>query len=97
MPETKEEKKIEQQKKEISRLRQELRNFRKETKKQTVALITSAMGFVAALFWREAIQSFLEQVLKIKAGEGMWLAQFGVALIVTFIAVIILYSISRSS
>ena len=97
MPDTKEEKKIEEQKKEISRLKQELRNFRKETKKQTVALITSAMGFVAALFWREAIQSFLEQVLNIKPGEGLWLAQFGVALIVTLVAVIILYSVSRSS
>jgi len=63
--------KIEKQRKEITKLKSEIKNLKIETKKQTATLITSALGFVAALFWREAIQAFLEQVLKLKAGEGL--------------------------
>jgi uncharacterized membrane protein (DUF106 family) len=99
MSETKSKKKvekIEKQRKEIIRLKQELKNLQRETKRQTVTLITSALGFVAALFWREAIQAFLQQVLNIKAGEGWWIAQFSVAVFVTFLAVIALYLITRS-
>jgi sterol desaturase/sphingolipid hydroxylase (fatty acid hydroxylase superfamily) len=99
MSETKNEKKtekIEKQRKEIIRLKQELKNLQRETKRQTATLITSALGFIAALFWREAIQAFLQQVLNIKAGEGWWIAQFFVAVFVTFLAVIALYLITKS-
>ena len=88
--------KIEKQRKEILRLKHELKNLQRETKRQTATLITSALGFVAALFWREAIQAFLEQVLKIRAGEGWWMAQFFVAVFVTLMAVIALYLVTRS-
>jgi len=99
MTETNNEKKIEKikkQRKEIVQLKQEMKNLKIETKRQTTTLITSALGLVAALFWREAIQAFLEQVLKIKPGEGWWIAQFSVAIFVTFLAVIALYLITRS-
>jgi len=88
--------KIEKQRKEIVRLKHEMKNLKIETKRQTATLITSALGFVAALFWRESIQSFLQQVLNIKAGEGWWIAQFFVAVLVTFMAVIALYLVTRS-
>jgi len=88
--------KIEKQRKEIVQLKQEIKNLKIETKRHTATLITSALGFVAALFWREAIQAFLEQVLNIKAGQGWWIAQFSVAVFVTFLAVMALYLIARS-
>lgn len=99
MTETNNEKKtekIKKQRKEIFRLKHEMKNLKTETKRQTATLITSALGFVAALFWREAIQAFLQQVLNIKAGEGWWIAQFSVAVFVTFMAVIALYLVTRS-
>ena len=55
-------------------------------------LIISAFGFVAALFWRDAIKEFIDEV--IPEGEGL-MYQFAVAIIVTIIAVIAIYVVSR--
>lgn len=57
-----------------------------------VSLIISAFGFVAALFWRDAIKAFIDEF--VPQGEGM-LYQLFAAIIVTIIAVIIIYVISK--
>ncbi len=91
-----EKKKIEKQKKEIIKLKEELRNLKRETKKQLVTMITSAFGFASALFWRDAVQSLLQQIFGVKPGEGFWLTQFFIALGVTFVTAIIIFSLSRT-
>lgn len=57
-----------------------------------VSLIISAFGFVAALFWRDAIKAFIDEV--VPQGQGVT-AQFTAAIIVTVIAVIAIYIVSK--
>lgn len=57
-----------------------------------ITLVVSAFGFVAALFWRDAIKAFIEELIP----EGQGLAyQFGVAVLVTVIAVIAIYFVTK--
>ncbi len=56
------------------------------------AMIISALGFVAALFWRDAIQAFINEFVP----EGQGLAySFMVAIIVTVIAVATIFIINK--
>jgi len=87
---------IEKQKVKIIRLREQLKTLKAETKRRTMTLITSAFGFVAALFWRDAIQSFLEQTINITPGEGLWVVQVVVASLVTLFAVLVMFFLSRT-
>ena len=87
---------IEKQKIEIIRLREQLKAFKKETKTRMTSLITSAFGFVAALFWRDAIQALLAQTFGVSPGEGFWLVQIVIALVVTIMAVIVIFFVSRT-
>ncbi len=57
-----------------------------------LALIISALGFVAALFWRDAIQEAIDRL--VPPGEGLAYS-FGVAIVVTAIAVIVIYLANR--
>lgn len=59
-----------------------------EIKKQVVALITAAFGFVAALQWNQAIQKWLEPITS-QGGGAMVLTE--VAILVTIIAVVVIY------
>jgi len=93
---TKEEKTIEKQKTKIRRLKEQLRELKKETKRRTTSLITSAFGFVAALFWRDAIQALLNQTFGVNPGEGFWLIQMGIAIVVTIMAVIAIFLVSKT-
>lgn len=86
---------IEKQKVKIIKMREQLKSLKTQTKRQMMTLITSAFGFVAALFWRDAIKSFLEQTINVTPGEGLWTVQVLVALGVTFLAVIITFLLSR--
>ena len=57
-----------------------------EMKKQTLTLMTAALGFVAALVWRDAIQAWLSPLYEGAEGAmGLTLA----AIIVTFMVVVI--------
>ena len=58
----------------------------------TVSLIVSSFAFVAALFWRDAIKSFIEKI--VPEGQGLTY-QFGAAIIVTIIAVGAIYITTR--
>lgn len=93
---TEEEKTIEKQKTHIRRLREQLKDLKDETRVRISTLITSAFGFVAALFWRDAIQALLNQTFGINPGKGFWLVQMGIALAVTIMAVIVIFSVSKT-
>ena len=57
-----------------------------------ITLIVSAFGFVAALFWRDAIKELIADV--VPEGEGLAYS-FGAAIFVTIIAIIAIYFVSR--
>jgi C4-dicarboxylate transporter len=59
-----------------------------------ISLIVASFGFVAALFWRDAIKSLIETF--VPKGQGL-IYQFGVAILVTIIAVIAIYVLSKFS
>jgi len=63
-----------------------------EVKAVMVSLIVSAFGFVAALFWRDAISEFITQV--IPAGQGL-AYQFVAAVVVTLMAVIVIFILTK--
>lgn len=63
-----------------------------EIKKQIAALLTAAFGFVAALQWNQAIQKWLEPITS-QGGGAMNLTI--VAIVVTIIAVIVVYLVGR--
>jgi F0F1-type ATP synthase assembly protein I len=87
---------IEKQKSKIKKLRKQLRSLKSETQRTTITLVTSAFGFVAALFWRDAIKSLLDQTFGVMPGEGYWGVQMIVAIIVTMIAAIVTFSLSKT-
>ena len=58
----------------------------KEIKKQTLTLITAALGFVAALIWKDAISAWLAPLYESAEGAtGLTVA----ALVVTVVVVVI--------
>lgn len=57
-----------------------------EIKKQTLTLIVAALGFVAALVWKDAIQAHLSFLYE--SAEGAWGLTYA-ALVVTIVVVII--------
>jgi len=57
-----------------------------------VSLIVSGFGFVAALFWIDAIKSLIEEI--VPEGQGLTY-QFAAAVFVTIIAVLAIYITTR--
>lgn len=61
-------------------------NVISEVRKQTLTLMTAALGFVAALVWKDAIQAWLKPLYEGSSGPmGLTIA----ALVVTVVVVII--------
>ncbi len=58
----------------------------------TGTAIISAFGFIIALFWRDAIKEFIADF--VPEGEGL-IYSFGAAILVTIIAVIAIFLVSR--
>lgn len=87
---------IEKQKTKIKRMREQMKDLKSETKRTTTTLITSAFGFVAALFWRDAIKALLDQTFGVNPGEGFWFIQIVIAIIVTLLAVAVTFSLSKT-
>ena len=54
--------------------------------------IVSAFGFIIALFWRDAINQFINEI--VPEGEGLFYS-FAAAILVTIIAVVVIYIISK--
>jgi membrane protein YdbS with pleckstrin-like domain len=71
--------------------------FQKEIKKQLVTMMTAAFGFVAALFWRDAVTAMLEEFVNpyLPAGNT-WIPLTVSAIVVTVFAVVMIFVISRT-
>lgn len=73
--------------------------FQKEFRKHLTTFITGAFAFVAALLWRDAIQSFLNQykdtIQSMMPIKEVWFAQLFTAFAVSAIAVIAIIIISK--
>ena len=63
-----------------------------EIKKQTLTLMTAALGFVAALIWKDAISAWLKPLYDSAEGAtGLTIA----AIVVTVVVVIILIILAK--
>lgn len=72
------------------------KSFRKELIGQMLTLSTSAFGLVAALAWNEAIQTFVQDYIqKFYPNQSGALSKFIYALIITLLAVLITYQLSK--
>ena len=86
---------LEKQKVVITQLKKQLKDLKDLTKKQIVTLMTSSFGFVAALFWRDAVKSMLEQLFGIQKAT-LWAIQFGLAIAVTLLAVLVTFLVTKT-
>ena len=69
-----------------------MKGFVEEVKKQTLTLVTAALGFVAALVWKDAITSWLKPLYENSEGAvGLTIA----AVVVTFVAVILIIIVTK--
>lgn len=74
------------------------KGLHKELIAQMVTLSTAGFGFVAALAWNEAIQSFVnEYVAKYLSVESGVLSRFIYAIVITCVAVLVTYQLSKLS
>ncbi len=72
------------------------KSFQHELIQQLVTLSTSGFGLVAALAWNEAIQTFVQDYINAFLPElSGAIAKFLYALIITLLAVLITYQLSR--
>ena len=71
-------------------LEDKAKNF--EMKAALITIVASSLGFVSALFWRDAIKDLIAQV--VPAGEGLTY-QFIVAIGVTVFAVLVIFLLNR--
>lgn len=70
--------------------------FRRELLKQLITLSSAGFGVVAALAWNEAIQSFVDEYITKYASVGSGiLSKFIYALVITVIAVLVTYQLTR--
>ncbi|MGK0209368.1 MAG: hypothetical protein ACI83O_000645 [Patescibacteria group bacterium] len=61
-----------------------------EMKKQTLTLMTAALGFVAALVWKDAIQAWLRPLYESSNGAmGLTIAAFVTTFVVIVITIIL--------
>lgn len=80
----------------MAKVAQKERSFHKELIQQLVTLSTSGFGLVAALAWNEAIQTFVkEYIQRFYPTQSGAVAKFIYAIIVTALAVLITYQLSR--
>ncbi len=66
--------------------------FRREFKRQLVTLVTAAFGFVAALFWQNAIKDMIAAFVP---QASTWQYEVVAAVLVTLIAVAAIFLLSK--
>jgi len=71
------------------------KSLHKELINQLVNLSTSGFGLVAALAWNDTIQEFVKDFIEPKIPGSGLLSKFLYALLVTLLAVLITYQLSR--
>ena len=78
------------------KLGKEAREIKKQIAAQMLTLATSGFGLVAALAWNEFIQTVVNEVIKPLIGESSGtISQLIYAVIVTILAVIVTYNLSK--
>ncbi|MBI3485514.1 hypothetical protein HY025_01065 [Candidatus Daviesbacteria bacterium] len=81
-------------KRKANQIKQE-KNFREELVTQLLTLSTSGFGLVAALAWNETIQDFVKEFIEPRIPGSGLLSKFLYALLITLLAVLITYQLSR--
>ena len=77
-------------------LKKEAEEVRKQFADKLLKLVTSGFGLVAALAWNELIKEVIKQYIEPIFGGGSGLISlFIYALLVTFLAVIVTYQLSK--
>jgi len=72
------------------------KNFKIELAKNTMSLVTSSFGLVAALAWNEVIKEVIDKFVRPFLGGSSGLISLVIyALLVTFLAVFITYNLSK--
>lgn len=67
-----------------------MRNVLAEVKKQTLTLMIAALGFVAALVWKDAISAWLAPLYESGEGAmGLTIAAFVVTVVVVVITMVL--------
>lgn len=74
---------------------QKERSFHRELIQQLVTLATSSFGLVAALAWNEAIQEAVKDYIEPAIPGSGLLSRVIYALLITILAVLITYQLSR--
>jgi hypothetical protein len=69
-----------------------IKEFGTEFRESIKKLLTAAFGFVAALSWNEAIKSFIQTVVP---QQNQWPYLVLNALVITFVAVVVVFLVSR--
>lgn len=76
--------------------KQEEKHFHQELIQQMVTLSTSGFGLVAALAWNETVQAFVQDYIqKLYPNQSGIISKFIYALVITFLAVLITYQLSK--
>ena len=71
------------------------RGFWQNLSGQMKTLLSSALGFVAALAWNDAIQALIKKVLPLESASSVVVLKFLYAIAVTTIAVILIFYLSN--
>lgn len=71
------------------------KTFRRELIEQLITLSTSGFGLVAALAWNEAIQQGVKDFIEPRIPGSGLLSKLIYALLISFLAVLITYQLSR--
>ncbi|MBU0572744.1 hypothetical protein KKH23_02605 [Patescibacteria group bacterium] len=76
--------------------KKETKQFKKRFAKQTLTLVTSGFGLVAALAWNELIKEFVKEYVKPFFGESSGIISLLIyAVFVTLLAVLVTYNLSK--
>lgn len=75
--------------------KQEERKFHQELIAQLLTLSTSGFGLVAALAWNETIQQVVQDFIEPRIPGSGLLSKFIYALLITLLAVLITFQLSR--
>lgn len=73
------------------------KKFHHELIAQMLTLATSGFGLVAALAWNETIQQFVKEFIEPRIPGSGLLSKFIYAILITMLAVLITYQLSRIS
>lgn len=90
------EKELAKQKSIEQMLKKEAEEFKKQFADRLLKLVTSGFGLVAALAWNELIKEIIKRYIEPVFGGGSGIVSlFIYALVVTFLAVLVTYQLSK--